>query len=293
MPLPQPSAVVTAIALKHGAASCGAIPVRELKEYKRFAGAVKNAPPDLAYLGRSAAVRESVGNRFASARSVLVCAFQYWHSGRDYDGVLKKAGEPRAYLERTGRKVRQPGLASVVKAAGAAPKISRYALVPDYHKVIRKKLKEILAGIQNIRPGADGKIFVDTSPVMEKELGRLAGLGCRGKNTLLISEELGSYFFIGGLALNFDAGQVPPRVSEAGCGDCRRCIDACPTGALSEPGVLKPELCISYWTTQSKERMPEGLQARVGGFVYGCDLCQEACPYNGKTEDKVLKEFQF
>lgn len=254
------------LALGAGAAACGVVPVQKLEEHRRFLEAARNVPADLSYLGRDPAVRENVKNWFGPARSVLVCAFQYWHSGLDYNEALKKAG----------------------KGGG---KTARYALVPDYHKVIKKKLKEILAGIKKVRPDADGKFFVDTSPVMEKELGRLAGLGFRGKNTLLISEELGSYFFIGGLALNFDVEPAPANISTKTCGVCRRCIEACPTGAISEPGVLNPSLCISYWTLESKTEMPEALKSRTGGFAHGCDLCQECCPHNADTKNKVLKEF--
>ena len=269
MPSPsRPSAAeIKNIALKHGAASCGIAAACDINEYQRFIAASKDVPPGLSYLGRAPALRVNIKNWFGPARSALVCAFQYWHSGLDHDEVLKKAG----------------------KGGG---KVSRYALVPDYHKVIRRKLKEILAGIKEIYPDADGKVFVDTSPVMEKELGRLAGLGFRGKNTLLISKELGSYFFIGGVALNLDAATDSlSRNSGADCGDCRRCIDACPTGALSEPGILDPRLCVSYWTTQSKEKMSDELQSRSGGLTYGCDLCQESCPHNNKTQNKLLKEF--
>ncbi|OGS55559.1 MAG: tRNA epoxyqueuosine(34) reductase QueG [Elusimicrobia bacterium RIFOXYB2_FULL_62_6] len=268
-PLSRPSAEeIRGIALKCGAAACGVIPAQKLEEHRRFLEAVRSVPPDLSYLGRVPAARENIKNWFGTARSVLVCAFQYWHSGRNYAAALEQS------------------------VRGGGGKVSRYALVPDYHEVVKKKLKEMLDGIRKLGPGADGKPFVDTSPVMEKELGRLAGLGFRGKNTLLISEELGSYFFIGGLALDFDAAPAPARVSAASCGECRRCIDACPTGALAEPGVLKPELCVSYWTTQSRTKMPEALQLNTGGFLRGCDLCQECCPYNADTPDKLTEEFK-
>lgn len=274
---------IKAIALKNGAGSCGILPAEELKEYDRFSAVSKNVPPGLGYLTRDAFVREDIRNWFASARSVLVCAFQYWHSGLDHTAISKKAGTPESYLMATGRKVRQG-------AADGGRKISRYALVPDYHKVLRKKLKGMLAEIKAAYPEADGKIFVDTSPVMEKELARLAGLGFRGRNTLIISKELGSYFFIGGIALTLET--VPACApAEPGCGGCRLCVSACPTGALAVTGALDPALCISYWTTQSAEPMPEELAAKNGGFVYGCDLCQEACPFNRGTDDKIPEEF--
>jgi epoxyqueuosine reductase len=182
-----------------------------------------------------------------------------------------------------------------VKALGLRPKISRYALLPDYHAIIRGKLRLMLAAIKELCTGTEGKPFTDTSPVMEKELGRLAGLGFRGKNTLLISKDLGSWFFVGGLALSLEVGPRPvsgAKESETGCGSCGKCAAACPTGALKAPGVLDAGLCLSYWTTQAKAPPPEEIIRKSGGYVYGCDICQEICPQNAKTADKVfLPEF--
>ena len=152
----------------------------------------------------------------------------------------------------------------------------------------------MLSDIKALSPGAAGKPFTDTSPVLEKELGRLAGLGFRGTNTLLISKELGSYFFIGGLALSLDPGPGESSAPDtSGCGTCGKCAAACPTGALNITGALDAGLCLSYWTTQSKTAAPEEITSKSGGYVYGCDICQDACPYNGKTPDRVfLPEFQ-
>ena len=333
------AAEIRNIALKRGASACGIVRAEEIAEYARFCSASAGAPmpaqvpyqaapfpgdsprgdtaqrfplpraikwpAGLAYLGRSPSARADIRNWFAPAKSVLLCAFQYWHSGLDYEVVLGKAGEPSAYLEKSGRKPRPEFIVGVKAnacagavskayghqtAGGQSARISRYALVPDYHEVIREKLGLMLADIKAARPETAGKPFTDTSPVLEKELGRLAGLGFRGRNTLLISKELGSYFFIGGLALSLDLGPGESSAPDTGpgCGACGKCAAACPTGALNVPGAMDAGLCISYWTTQSKTAAPEEIIRKSGGYVYGCDLCQDACPYNSKTPDKTL-----
>ncbi|MEI7528825.1 MAG: QueG-associated DUF1730 domain-containing protein [Elusimicrobiota bacterium] len=266
---------VKAIALECGASACGIAAAGDLAEFERFAGAAEAVPAGLAYLGREPLKRKNIKNWFAPARSVLVCAFSYWGPGRDYAAELTAAGDLAAYLKNTGRKAYQPDL---LAAPGA--KLSRYVLARDYHLTVKEKLNLALAGIKKEFPGAEGKIFCDTSPVLEKELARRAGLGSRGKNTLIVSGELGSWFFLGGIALDLELPAGAPAAES--CAGCERCVKACPTGAL-KGGALDAALCISYWTTQAKEKLPAALAARTGGFAYGCDLCQEACPLNEKT----------
>lgn len=260
------------IALACGASAAGFAPASDLEEFDRFSVSVKSVPAGLAYLAREPLKRKNIKNWFPAAESVLVCAFRYWEPGRDYAAELAKAGAPAAYLERTGRKRYQPEL---LAAPGA--KISRYALFPDYHLTVKEKLLAALEGIKKEFPGTGGKIFCDTSPVLEKELARLAGLGFRGKNTLLLSRELGSYLFLGGIAL--DLKLAPDAPVEDSCGACDLCIKACSTGAL-KAGAMDPALCLSYWTTQAKEKLPPALASKTRGCAYGCDLCQEVCPLN-------------
>ena len=246
------------------------------EEFERFSGAVTVVPPGLAYLNRHPLKRKNIRNWFPGAESVLICAFRYWEPGMGYGAESARAGEPAAFLKQTGRKAKQQELLTVPGA-----KISRYALSRDYHLMVKEKLSAALDGIRKEFPGAEGKIFCDTSPVMEKELARLAGLGFRGKNTLIISREMGSYFFLGGIALDFKSEPDAPIVDS--CGGCDSCVKACPTGALKD-GALDASLCLSYWTTQSKEKIPPSLASKTGGYAYGCDLCQEACPANNANK---------
>ena len=212
------AAEIKNIALARGASACGLVRAEAVAEYARFHAAVAGFPPGLSYLkrapprpfgigtdpkGRGPSPRADIRDWFAPGLTVLVCAFRYWSGTSDYEAASEKAGEPAAYLRGTGREPR-PEFIAGAKALGLKPKLSRYALGPDYHEVLKGKLGSMLADITEAHAGVQGKAFADTSPVLEKELGRLAGLGFRGKNTLLISEELGSYFFICGLALSLE-----------------------------------------------------------------------------------------
>jgi epoxyqueuosine reductase QueG len=262
-----------ALALARGASAAGIVVAGDIQEFERFVTAVASVPAGEAYLNRDIQRRKNIKGWCANAQSVLVCAFRYWEPGQDYGAAMKRAGELKEFLRATGRKVKQSPL---LEAPGA--KISRYALCRDYHLTVKERLQEILADIRKEFPSAEGRAFCDTSAVMEKELARQAGLGFRGKNTLLLSPELGSYFFIGGIALNFALDADAPL--EGSCGSCEACIKACPTGAL-KAGALDANRCLAYWTTQSKEPIPADIAAKAS-YAYGCDLCQEACPYNKK-----------
>ena len=272
------SADVKKIALACGASAAGIAPAADLAEFRRYTDAVTMLPDALGYLKRDPLVRKNIKKWSPEAKSVLVCAFRYWGPGRDRAAEQAAAGEPLDYLKRTGRRPNQPQL--LVKPGA---KISRYALCPDYHVTVKETLSTILTAIKAAEPAAEGKTFCDTSPVMEKELARLAGLGWRGKNTLLLSREHGSYLFLGGIALNLQLDPDAP--AEDGCGTCAQCENACPTRAL-RGGRLDPERCLAYWTTQAKTIIPKEAAARAGGWAYGCDACQEACPVNNHVYGK-------
>ena len=160
--------------------------------------------------------------------------------------------------------------------------VARYARGDDYHDVLETKLRALHHYIDElVGTPVRGKAYVDTGPLLERDLGRLAGLGWFGKNTMLINPRLGSFFFLGVLLLDLDVPPDPPFESDH-CGTCTRCLDACPTNALIEPGVLDARRCISYLTIEQKGEIPVDLRERIGGLLYGCDICQDVCPWNEK-----------
>jgi len=200
---------------------------------------------------RRAEVRSDVRNLLPSARSVI-CV-----------GKLYNTPDPP----------QQPGDA----------KISRYARGQDYHVVMRRALEEMVARLTAIEP-FEWKICVDTAPLLERSFARAAGLGWIGRNTCLINEPLGSWFFLGEIvtSLQLDAAAPPPDR----CGSCTRCIDACPTQAIVpslEGWQVDSRLCISYLTIELRGPIPEELHAGMGEHVFGCDICQDVCPWNARA----------
>jgi len=160
-----------------------------------------------------------------------------------------------------------------------APKISMYALGKDYHCVIRKKLKELLDALRREAGDVQGRCFVDSAPVMERDWARRSGIGWTGKNTLLIHPKAGSYFFLAELIIDLELEPDGPMKDY--CGDCRRCIDACPTEAISPQGyLLDASKCISYLTIELKEAIPESFRGKMDNWMFGCDVCQDVCPWN-------------
>ena len=158
--------------------------------------------------------------------------------------------------------------------------ISRYAWGADYHDVIQHKLNHLLKFIQSeSKHNVHGKIYVDTGPILEREISHNAGIGFFGKNTNIIHRQLGSWFFIGEILLDIELehdGLLP----KGGCGTCTRCIDACPTGALVAPYTLDARRCIAYLTIELKGSIPKTLRPLIGNRIFGCDVCQEVCPWN-------------
>ena len=167
--------------------------------------------------------------------------------------------------------------------------ISRYALGRDYHKVLRNRLAKLADKIRAEVSGYNGRVFTDSAPVMEVELARKAGLGWRGKHTLLLSREHGSWFFLGEIFLNLPLPIDAPQQDH--CGSCTRCIDICPTHAIIEPYRLDARRCISYITIELKGSIPTELRPLMGNRIYGCDDCQLVCPWNGFAQATVEADF--
>jgi len=208
------------------------------------------------------------------------------------------------YLERQAPTRRDPGRAwpeaqsAVVvlhnyfqDTANPAPgrgRVARYALGDDYHAVMRTKLTSLgeeLVGTAGI--GAY-RVYVDAGPLPERELARRAGLGWFGKNTLLIHRRLGSFTFVGVVLTDLDLARDDPFQSDY-CGTCHRCLDACPTGALPAPQVLDATRCVSYLTIESRSPIPEELKPGVGQWLFGCDICQDVCPWNRRFASETIE----
>ncbi len=191
------------------------------------------------------------------------------------------------------------------KNLNANGKIARYAWGRDYHKVFEKKLKllqkfifETVEPIHESVPDTKTKLYVDYGPILERAYAEKAGLGYIGRNTCLITEEFGSWVFLGELVTNIELSIVEPihelvlpERKKLSCGSCTQCISVCPTGALEGPYRLNAKKCISYLTIENKGSIPEDLRPQIGDWLYGCDLCQEVCPHNVRA--KATKEPDF
>ncbi|MEX2110533.1 MAG: tRNA epoxyqueuosine(34) reductase QueG [Gemmatimonadaceae bacterium] len=200
---------------------------------------------------------------------------------------------PRGAAKRRDSRLPVPGATSAIVVAldygGREPAgpIARYARGDDYHDLMTARLDELHRWLE-LELGRDvtGKSYVDTGPILERDLARRAGLGWFGKNTNLVNPRIGSFFFIGVLLVDLDLVPDAPFQADR-CGTCTRCLDACPTGAFVEPGVLDARRCISYLTIELKGAIPEDLREQMGTHIYGCDICQDTCPFNVKFAQEL------
>ncbi len=161
-------------------------------------------------------------------------------------------------------------------------RIARYAQGADYHAVLRAKLRQLGEWLREQRPGCWGRGVVDTAPLLERDFARRAGLGWFGKNTMLLNMRQGSWFVLGGLLVDIALTPTEPFTARH-CGTCTACLDACPTGAFVAPYVLDSRRCISYLTIELHHGVPEEMRPAVGDWLFGCDVCQEVCPWNRKA----------
>jgi epoxyqueuosine reductase len=173
--------------------------------------------------------------------------------------------------------------------------ISRYAWGGDYHAEVRRGLEGLEARVREASGGTvESRICVDTAPLLERSYARLAGLGWIGRNTCLINQRMGSWFFLGELLVSLDLEPDSPPADR--CGTCTRCIDACPTGAIRAPGVLDASLCIAYFTIELRGPAPREWRTATGAHVFGCDICQDVCPWNRQaavTDDPAFAPRHF
>ena len=176
-----------------------------------------------------------------------------------------------------------------------APKIAMYAYGKDYHKVVKKRLLKLYKWMQDTFGDINGRCFVDSAPVLERDWARRSGLGWVGKNTLLINPKIGSYFFLCEIICDLDLSYDHPIKDH--CGTCTRCIEACPTDAISEKGyIMDGSKCISYLTIELKNEIPEAFSGQMENWMFGCDICQQVCPWNRfsvqHSEEKFIPKDQ-
>lgn len=242
-----------------GISPAGSFPENQFyKEWlaKGFAGEMK-------YMEREPEKRENIKKIFPEAKSVISCGLNY---NTDYPYSVRETDMTKGW-------------------------IARYAWGDDYHDTINDKLRLLLRFIEEaVHREVEAKIYVDTGPVLDRIYGKYAGIGWIGKNTCVINQEIGSWIFIGeiitDLELEYDT-PVPDR-----CGTCTRCIDACPTDALREPYVLDSRLCISYLTIELREKIPLELRSEMKNNIFGCDICQDVCPWNRRAKATEESSFQ-
>ncbi len=219
---------------------------------------------DMEYMSRHAEARRHPQAVLPEVRSVLMVAMSYAASGgRQPVGESQNRGADAPRSPVRGR-------------------VARYARGSDYHEVLRARLNQLLAWVQAEAPGCRGRGVVDTSPLLERDFARRAGLGWFGKNTMLIDKRHGSYFLLGALLLDLELQPDPPHAASH-CGTCTACLDACPTQAFAGPGLLDSRRCLSYLTIELKGAVPAELRPAMTDWLFGCDICQEVCPWNRKA----------
>jgi epoxyqueuosine reductase len=168
-------------------------------------------------------------------------------------------------------------------------KISKYAYGKDYHFVLKDKLGELLEYIEDEIGAVSGRIFVDSAPVMDKVWAAKSGLGWVGRHSNLLNREMGSFFFIGEIICDLDLACDGPITDY--CGTCTRCVDACPTDAITEPYVVDGSKCISYYTIELKDALPVEMKGKFENWIFGCDICQDVCPWNRFSKPNTTPEF--
>lgn len=250
MPLPgQNAALIRQEALRLGFMACGFAKAEPLDEEARRLEAWLNKgfQASMGYMERNFDLRRDPSKLVPGARSVITLLMNYF---------------PKE------------------KQAADAPLIAKYAYGLDYHDVIRGRLNELLAFIRANIGEVEGRGFVDSAPVLERSWAQRSGLGWVGKNSNLLNRQSGSFFFIATLITDLDLPPDPPFATDH-CGTCSRCLDACPTGAIVAPGTVDAGRCISYLTIELKEAMmPGSFEVRKDDWVFGCDVCQDVCPWN-------------
>ncbi len=238
----------------------GIVPLRQLDEHKEHLHSWldKKMNADMFFLSRDKDKRTDPRKLFPGANSVIVTGLNY------FPPILQD---------------------------GDLPLISKYAYGEDYHFVIKEKLRKLLDFIISLDPSATGKICVDSSPVLEKAWAHEAGLGWIGKNSLLINRERGSFIFLGEIFLNIDLESYT-QVQPDYCGNCSLCIETCPTGAINDNRTIDAGKCISWLTIERKSEIPDEFRGKLKNRIFGCDICQDICPWNNGITPHKTDQFR-
>lgn len=240
---------------------CGIAPSRPIKERENILRewCARGMNSEMDYLGKNIEKRINPEFLVPGAKSVIVTGLNYYTDNKQEEQDV--------------------------------PIISRYAYGINYHDVIEHKLDLILKFIRGLEHETEGRAFVDSEPLLEKAWAVEAGLGWQGRHSIVINNKIGSFFFIGIIILNTELDYDKP-YKENRCGKCRLCIDLCPTGAINEDGTIDTRKCIANLTIENRRPIPEDIIPKIGRRVYGCDKCQEVCPWNKNAKPNKTPEFE-
>ena len=260
-PTENHSLLIKQKALELGFAECGISKVRALEEEREplQKWLAENMNGNMGYMANNFEKRLDPGKIEVGAKSVISVLINYFPS--------RKQTDP------------------------SAPVISKYAYGRDYHFTVKEKLNDLLTFIQSEISPTIGRGFVDSAPVLERSLAKAAGLGWIGKHSLLINKYFGSYVFIGELIIDLELAYDTPFTSDH-CGSCTRCIDACPTQAIISDRVVDARKCISYHTIENKEEVPFPIREKLENHIFGCDICQDVCPWNRVIKPNQSTDFR-
>ena len=252
------SKTIKKLAKKIGFSSCGISKARFLKEEeKNFEDWLSQGKQGtMSYLERNFDKRLNPKKLVPGAKSVISLTFNYF---------------PPKKISNTNNFI-----------------ISKYAYGKDYHYIIKEKLNALFSKIKEKLGNVEGRVFVDSAPIHERAWAKISGLGWIGKNSLLINKNMGSYFFLAEIVCDLDL-EYDSIVSDH-CGTCSKCIDACPTNAITEAQVIDANRCISYLTIENKDDIPKELSQSFNDYIFGCDICQDVCPWNRFSKPHNEKE---
>ena len=253
------SQLIKRLAKQIGFSSCGISKARFLhEEEKNFEDWLNQGyQGTMSYLERNFDKRLDPTKLVPGAKSIISLTFNYFHT--------KKIFDDNSFL------------------------ISKYAYGKDYHIIIKDKLKELFSQMKKEVGDIEGRVFVDSAPIHERAWAKISGLGWIGKNSLLLNKKMGSYFFLAEIVCDLDL-EYDLTISDH-CGTCTKCIDACPTDAITQAQVVDANRCISYLTIENKNEIPKELSKSFNNYIFGCDICQDVCPWNKFSISHNEREF--